>query len=388
MNSIDQIALVSEKVIRSSPRELRETIRNLGLRDALDGRRVRPSAFIDGFEGMDPQSLVVALRRQFFTRTRHLSPAAFNRARYFFQVQLVPYSIRDILAERPLKSIMFRPMAGRFPSSGFFPLEATQVVTVGMSRGRPNLAGVATDHFEIKTHVADFRDGEVLIGGAGLKAGQPFSRTTLSRDLSCEPGRSKDALPGRYADLLDDAIQCHEALELAAVDSTCWQSLPVFPRMSIAYNALDEIPFEDSPMLRRNATACIMSWMRTGCVPVDTTPAMQAWQKIAVQKIGSLSLDQIEDWTTLAGLLGPIDSAFILGYAAEKAVVEHDGRFLAPLGMLRAEDLTDKDVGDVYVNSREAQDRVQVVDAACKGRVGSVTWDFTSCEVGRELERD
>lgn len=397
-------------VERAKPGDLRQAIRRLALRTSIDGRYFGTKAFIEGQHGFAPCEILHAARRQLNHRTKHLHESARLRVRYFCTAQMCPQVIRDAIYDKGLCALTILPGFGRQFGKGciFKAVDALQVMTLNMRRNRPNDCGMLTDHFDIRLHTMelDRNEGVIRVGGSKLVDDQPFSRTVLSRDFSREPGRSNQSVPRNRVDVIEAALGCIEALESAAVSNDMgYQSAPILPKVYLGFKD-GAVPRFDTPALRRSAMSHLLKWMRRGLAPEQGSAGSIVWQLAVIPKLLTVDPDSLEDWTSMTELLGPTDAGFLLDWMLEKGIIEHDGLHLVPASFFPKDAIKGvmADVDEVFVRVNDHLGREQftpegalVVDRRYAklqvmqldkpmGEIGTVKFDFSTTEVGKEGE--
>lgn len=399
----------------ATPGELRRAIRQLGLRDVIDGRRFDPIAFIEGQYGFEPAQILSAARLRLHWRTQHLCDDDRLRVRYFFQAQLSPQPVRNAIHEKGLSALTILPGFERqhFPlGTVYLSINALQLLTLTMQRWRPNDIGTLTDHFDVKLHVMelDRTEGVVHIGGSYMVKSQPYGRTRVSRDFSREPGQSPQAVPKNRFDVIDAALAAHELLETTAVSEMGYQQLPVLPKLYLGFRS-KVIPCYDTPALRRSAMSHVVMWMRKGLVPELGADKHVSWQYPVILKLRTVDPDSLEDWTSLYAILGEEDSEALLVATLRKSIVEHQDKmnnsfYLAQLAFFPQSAIKEviNNVGDVFArvddhlgwetftpDGEPSTDyrygKIQVMQLAQNlSEVGGLHLNLDSTELGKEGE--
>ena len=405
-------------VATATPGDLRRTLRRLGFRTVVDGRSFDPVGFIEGQHGVTPEQLLFASRRQLHLRIAYLPEPSQLRVEYFVEAQLSPQVVRNAVWNKNISGLTILPGFDRVEFSKattYRSLDSLEVMSINMQRGRPNGANALTDHFVVRTHAMelDRKTGLVNVGGNyGMLNGQPsYTRTTLSRDLSREPGRSFMAIPSPRTDIIRNAIDVHAAMEMAAVaEDQGYQSLPILPKVYLGFKP-DELPVRgendliyETPALHKAVMACVLKWMRQGLAIPPGPVGHVKWQWDTAPKLQSVDPDEIEDWATLHKLLGEVDVKYLLQWMLERSIVEHEGLQLLPLAFFPRDafpavvaDLADVFVrvsdhlgrerfafdGSTYIDRRYARlQTMQLYDGT--GQVGAYRFDFTGTETGME----
>jgi hypothetical protein len=403
---------------RVKPGDLRREMQRLALRTFIDGRQFDSNAFIEGQHGYSPEQILRAGQHQFHMLTRHLQERYWRRANYFM-TQLSPWVIRDAIFNKGLSG--FTILAGhdrQFPAGVIYmPIDSVQVMTYTMRRNRPNDSGRMTDHFDVRVHTMqlDSTRGVVLLGGSDSLKGQTYSRTVLSRDYSREPGRSHRAVPQEDIEVIDAAAALHAAIESAAVSSDMgYQRVPVLPRVYLGFkDAATALPAVETTTtsLRRTAVSFVLKWMRKGLALDPGSADMLDWQRSVVPQLMTVDPDNIEDWSTLSSILGPVNSVFLLNQMLDKNITQlkmDDGQLLEllPAAFFTKETIVAvlPSVEQIFVRVNDhlgrerfrydgsteidrCDGRLQVLQLIRdEGSVGNIEFDFTSTEVGMEQE--